>query len=236
MLVVSGLHWEGFPTKTELIDLGRPNIICDLPDYPFQNVGAGAVGYINAKGPTICGGTTRKRFATNECLILSSDHQWESLTNMTTSRKYPSVTQIGIEEVLIIGGEEDTGANLRSTEIVNSYGSEASEDLPFSILYHCTLKINRTTALITGGRPNRQFSSDATWFVDLFSFKISQGPRLQIGRESHGCTALNLGGKSYAAISGGSQWTGGLYNYRHLDTTEILDLQANNATWKPGKY
>ena len=97
------------------------------------------------------------------------------------------------------------------------------------------MKINATTALITGGIQDGQDNSNATWLMDLFTFKISPGPRLQTGREGHGCTTLNLGGKNYGIITGGVQYEP---NRRYLDTTEILDLQdlqANNAIWKPGK-
>ena len=76
MLVVSGFPW-GSSIKTELIDIGRPNIICDLPDFPIQ-VGA-AVGFNSAKGPTICGGRKSDWSITNECFTLNYDHQWESL-------------------------------------------------------------------------------------------------------------------------------------------------------------
>ena len=235
MLVVSGYQGilYGFANKTELIDLGRPNIICDLPDFPIQV--AGAVGFNSAKGPTICGGRKSDKTITNECFTLNYDHQWESLTKMTTTRAYASVTQIDSDAVLIIGGYVEAWTDFRFTEIVSFSGSEASEDLPFTIAYHCTLKINDTTALITGGEQDGQYNSAATWFMDLFTFKISPGPRLQSGRQYHGCTTLNLGGKNYGIITGGLQFEP---NYRSLDTTEILDLQdlqANNAIWKPGK-
>ena len=236
MLVVSG-YPRSSSIKTELIDIGRPNINCDLPDFPIQVFGA--VGFNSTKGPTICGGYKSDLSVTNECFTLNYDHQWESLTKMTTKRGATSVTQINSDEVLIIAGynettESDDFVILRSTEIFSFSGSEASKDLPFTIAGHCTLKINNTTALITGGEQDGQYNSAATWFMDLFTFKISPGPRLQTGREAHGCTTLNLGGKNYGIITGGIQWK----PRRYLDTTEILDLQdlqANNAIWKPGK-
>ena len=235
MLVVSGEIFT-YGQKTELIDLGRPNIVCDLPDLPI--LVSGAVGFNNDNGPTICGGRTYDTGVTDDCYNLNSAHQWESWTSMTTTtRAYASVTQIERDEVLVIGGFDNAATDLKSTEIISSSGSEALDDLPFTIFAHCTLKINDTTALICGGRQNVvQDTSDATWFMDLFTFKISPGPKLQTGREHHGCATLYLGGKNYGIVTGGFQFTP---DRKFLDTTEILyledDLQAKDAIWKPGK-
>ena len=233
MLVVSGFPWES-GQKVELIDLGRPNIICDIPDFPIQVTGA--VGFNSINGPTICGGRKSDGTVTNECNNLNSDHQWESLTNMTTRRARASVTQTNSDKVLFIGGlNEETKTELKSIEILGSSGSYASEDLQFTIAYHCTLKINATTALICGGVQDGHIDSDATWFLNLFTFKISPGPKLQTGRQYHGCANLNLGGKNYGIIAGGWQFKP---NQKFFDTTEILDLQdlqAYNAIWKSGK-
>ena len=229
MLVVTGYPLES-GQKTELIDLGRPNISCDLPDFPTQVIAA--VGFNNVNGPTICGGIKLGGGTVKDCYNLNSDHQWESLTNLTISRRGASVTQIESDEVLVIGGRHEARTDLNSTEIVGSSGSEASEDLPFTIRDHCTLKINATTALICGGRQDGQWGSDATWFMDLSTLKISPGPRLQTRRLYHSCATLNLGGKNYGIITGGAQFKP---DFKLLDSTEILDLQDNNAMWKPGK-
>ena len=230
MLVVTGGPWKS-GQKTELIDLGSPNINCDLPDFPIQV--DGAVGFNSVNGQTICGGRTSDGM--NECFNLNSDHQWESLTSMTTTRLFASVTQIDSDEVLITGGIDEAATDLKSTEIISSSGSEASEDLTFTIWGHCTQKINETTALICGGTQNGQDNSDATWFMDLITFKIQEGPRLQTGRLGHGCATLNLDDKNYVIITGGAQRKP---EYKVLDTTEILDLQdlqTKNPIWKPGK-
>ena len=104
MLVVSGYPYDS-GKKTELIDLGKPNINCDLPDFPIQVTGA--VGFNNVNGPTICGGRKSDRTVTNACFNLNSDHQWESLTNLTIPRAGASVTQFDSDEVLIIGGFDE---------------------------------------------------------------------------------------------------------------------------------
>ena len=236
MLVVTGLPWES-GQKTELIDLAKPNINCDLPDFPIQVFSA--LGFNNVNGPTICGGFTPGGILTKECYNLNSDLSWERLTKMTTTRARASVTQIDSDEVLIMGGFDEVlmkWTDLKSTEIVSFSRSEASEDLPFTIYAHCTLKINETTALLCGGIQDGKWGSKATWFLDLFTFEISPGPKLQTGRYVHCCTTLHLGGKNYGIITGGALYD---LDFKVLDTTEILDLQdlqaSNNAFWKPGK-
>ena len=235
MLVVSGQ--PSAARKTELMDLAKPNINCALPDFPIDL--SGAVGFNSAEGPMVCGGDQAdpKGIFTNindGCFLLNNNQEWKPLISMTTPRSYAAAVQIDYDNILIFGGFHVVGQGIRirnsvyakvhslnSIEIMDSNGSEAFGKLPFTIAAHCIIRINATSALITGGRQNGSIS-DATWIIDIDTLNITSGPKLQNKRGGHGCATLKLGIKKYGIVSGG------LGPEYHLDTTEFIDLQTRS--------
>ena len=180
-LVVTGLSsgsGYNYVRKTELIDLTRPDNNCDLPDYPKELYGA--ISFKSAQGPVVCGGFNYPN-AFKECFILTSSHEWESWANMTTIRRFASVVPGDDKWNLIIGGFTRWASATNSVEAFSQSGSEGQVvELLFSISRHCVIKINDNTALIIGGYQNGQDNSAKTWFFDLDTFGVSQGPRLQV--------------------------------------------------------
>ena len=79
--------------KTELWP-GSNN--CPLPNLEVR----GAVGFLTAQGPTVCGGYG----GGNKC-FLYKEHQWVPWTNMGTARAGASALQRHVwHDALIIGG------------------------------------------------------------------------------------------------------------------------------------
>merc|ERR1711860_459670 len=188
---------------------------CDLPDFPIEI--EGAVGFNTAKGPVICGGVRE-----NRCLLLKQ-HQWMPFSNMTTARKFASATEVNNDQAIIIGGYDENGNDLRSTEVISSTGSEEGKDFPVTIERHCSFKINSTHALVTGGYQDESRSA-STWFVDLTTTTVTPGPEMTSKRNSHGCSTLQLGRKTFGVVAGG---------YLE-DSTEWIDLKEDSATWTEG--
>ena len=242
MLVVSGKPYST-AKKTELINLSTPNTNCVLPDFPIEV--QGAVGFTSGQWPLVCGGQNgADDFISKECFALTgfnSNHEWESWSSMTVRRSYAVTINTAFDQTLIIGGKYHLTDSkcaamesfesfkkcsllvhtLKSIEVINSNESRVSVDLPFTLLGHCIAKINDSTALISGARQNGKLSSE-TWFLDLYSLRISNGPTLHHIRGGHGCATLNLRGRAYGIFSGG------YYYPSTIDTTEFIDLQ----TWK----
>ena len=212
--VVGGL---GAKSKTELWP-GSKNQ-CDLPDFPFKTWGA--VGFNTVKGPVICGG-----LGENQCLILKQ-HQWMPFHNMTTARRLASATEVNNDQTLIIGGIDDYWSELKTTELISSSGSVKGKDFPTTIAFHCTIKINSTHALVTGGFQDKSISA-STWFVDLTTTTFTPGPKMTSTRNIHGCSTLQLGRETFGVV------TGGLDNPNVLDSTEWIDLEEESPTWTEG--
>ena len=61
------------------------------------------------------------------------------------------------------------------------------------------------------------------------SFKIREGPRLNVGRRAFGCAKMYINGKLIIVVAGGMKSMRHVY----LDSVEILD-PSTNAGWTPG--
>ena len=154
-MVVTGYDWVGNnENKTELWP--RPDSQCVLPDFPIKVMNA--VGFWTAQGPTVCGGNG----GGNKCFFYK-EHQWMPWTNMGTAREFASVIQINSNQALIIGGQDEYGSPLKSTELISSSGSEEGKDFPVRIDGHCSFPFNATHGIVTGGNQDDFYDSDNTW-------------------------------------------------------------------------
>merc|ERR1712137_1026934 len=212
ILVVTGYVGNGgYTKKTEVWP--KPESQCALPDFPLEV--AGGVEFWTAQGPMVCGG----RRGVNKC-FLYKNHQWMPSTTMQTPRRYASAVQIDPNQAIIIGGYDENGNDLKSTEVKTSTGSEEGKDFPVTISNHCSFKINSTHALVTGGFQDGSISA-STWFVDLTKTRFTPGPKMTSKRTSHGCSTLQLGRKTFGVVAGG---------YGPLDSTEWIDLKEDSPT------
>ena len=187
---------------------------CTLPNFPLP--GGGAFGFWTAQGPTVCG----IRYDI-KCFFFK-EHQWMPWTNMGTARYLASAIQINPNQALIIGGVDDHGNLLKTTELISSSGSEEKNEFPVTIYGHCSFAINATHALVTGGRVGRRHLPSAnTWFVDLTTATVTPGPTMETSRVGHGCSIFKNGTQSYGVVTGG---TNGTPNTPNLIYTELLNL------------
>ena len=217
ILVVTGYRYGGYTKKTEVWP--KPESQCTLPDFPLGV--EGAVGFWFEQGPMVCGGDGGE----NKC-FLYKNHQWMPSTTMRTPRRYASAVQIDPNQAIIIGGYDENGNDLKSTEVKTSTGSEEGKEFPVTIYAHCSFKINSTHALVTGGVQDGSKSA-STWFVDLTTTRFTPGPKMTSARGGHGCATLQLGRKNFGVVAGGI-----LSNY--LDSTEWIDLKEDSPTWTEG--
>jgi len=203
----------------------KPDSQCALHDFPidFPNE-RGAVGFWTAQGPTVCGGIG----GGTKCFFYSKEHQWMPWTNMGTARREASAIQINPNQALIIGGKDENGNALKTTELISFSGSEEGNKFPVRIHNHCSFPLNATHGIVTGGIQDGPYPSGYTWYVDLTTTRVTPGPTMKTGRRSHGCSVFQHGTKSYGIVSGG-RYSDGL-----LDSTEIIELDQESPTWTEG--
>ena len=212
----------GWEKKTEL--WSRPESQCPLPNFPRKV--SWAVGFWTTQGPTVCGGFAEWEKCSKKC-FLYKHHQWNPWTNMRVARSSASAIQINSNQALIIGGRDENGNSLKTTELISSSGSEEMTDFPVKIWVHCSFKINATHGIVTGGYQDGSRSAK-TWYVDLTTTRVTPGPTMKTGRSNHGCSVFQHGTKSYGIISGG--WDG----YDRLDSTEMINLDQESPSWTEG--
>ena len=150
-------------------------------------------------------------------------------TNMGTARGLASALQINPNQALIIGGKDENGNKLKTTELISSSGSEEGKDFPVRIVNHCSFPFNSTHAIVTAGAQDGSISAN-TWFVDLTTTTFTPGPAMKTGREMHGCAILQNGTKSFGIVSGGYNY----YSGGELDSTEMIDLDQESPEWIEG--
>ena len=196
---------------------------CTLGDFPLEV--SAAVGFWTAQGPTVCGGREEKSI--NKC-FLYKEHQWMPWTNMGTARTRASAIQINPNQALIIGGRDEYGYDLKTTELISSSGSEEGKDFPVTIYDHCSFPINASHAIVTGGIQDGSRSA-STWYMDLTTTRATPGPTTKTGRNWHGCSIFQDGTKSYGIVSGG------IDNSGRLDSTEMINLDQESPAWTEGR-
>ena len=199
---------------------------CNLQNFPMTV--SGAVVFKTSQGPVICGGQkyvpNYGNKVENRCWIHKEDIQWIPNPPMKIKREHASAIEVNNDQTLIIGGIDEKGFNLKSTELYSSSGSETGKDFPLEIRYHCSFKINATHAMVTGGFQEWEVSG-STWFVDLTTTTFTPGPTMKTKRYRHGCATFQYGGKIFGIVSGGYTEGNGL-----LDSTEIIDFEES-PTW-----
>lgn len=185
--------------KTEVIDPRSDDVTCQaLEDYPLSVAGAtGAL--IDEQFPLICGGYSGS--ARDECYVIGTS---SVQATMLYTRYYASNVAINSTHLLIMGGYGNSG-RLKTTEVVSiGQKSVAGPDLPHDLSYHCSQKINDTTAILIGGYSSSTSYEREVWFLDLISYKWTAGPSLKNGRRYHACSTFEDDyGNTFVIASGG---------------------------------
>ena len=93
----------------------------DQSAYLPLSKSSGAVVFNTASGPVICGGTyiqNRQWIVEDRCWIHRQDiQQWVPSPNMKIKREQASAIEVNNDQTLIIGGINEKGFTLRSTEL-----------------------------------------------------------------------------------------------------------------------
>ena len=133
--------------NVELFDERRK---CKIDNLPMDISDAAVVDNI------ICGGKieTPKLEVTNACIQLLRNGSWVFTHPMKERRYMFTMTKIG-SDIIAIGGINYGGKIkvLSTIEKLNSTGWYQLSDAPVPMARHCTMMINSTFLLITGGVP-----------------------------------------------------------------------------------
>ena len=225
VLVVAGWSNDN-NAPPEVIDLVNASNSCRLAKFPATLTWA--VGeYSSVDGTIICGGWNPDTYTDlADCYLMDANSsEFTNYTQLSTQRSFASSVMLQNGSLLVLGGRNEDFA-LKSTELVSESGVQASIDLPTPLYGHCTAKINDTMALIAGGFNGISLMS-STYFLDLVTLSITEGPPLSEARRRHGCTVFKHNGMWLVIVAGGS--------YPYLKTVELLNLDSDVLSWISGE-
>ena len=234
-LLVSKLLVATGGDEVLVIDLDNDSNSCTLPDFPTGL--ADAVGGFTGIGPLICSGY-HSGDSYGDCYGLQPNGEFAQINELTMKKPRSSASGIVTEDgQLIISGGWNPGfyANEHSdSEIVNVHDSiiENGFVLPKSLREHCSVRINDTTAMILGGYNGEFWAGDlsaqtSTYFVDLVTLQVTNGPDMTIARVSFGCAVFEHKQKKYVIAAG---LMSGAYCEDRCENSpdEVLDLETLN--------
>ena len=209
---------NGWPENqvVEIIDLKNPSSTCaNLPNFPIQTSNIAGAGIVKDNVPMIC-------TSYHGCYALKPK-KWTKAANLKINRGHASKGNVVLDGKLYISGGLFRGKAQKSSELVSTKESIFGPELPKNLFHHCTIKLNETTILITGGQTkiDKQsvFSND-TIFQNVITGKVSFGPQFNKKKIKHKCGKFSFEGKTYAlTTSSGTDM-------------EVLDLENPQDGWQ----
>jgi hypothetical protein len=105
---------------------------------------------------------------------------------MNSVRHSAAAAQLKDGKLLVTGGEDDSGSDVKSVEILTEEGWDSKlPSLPVTISYHCMVTINSTTVMVIGGWQNGY--SGKTFYFTFGEESWTAGPELKNKRRWHSC-------------------------------------------------
>ena len=220
--------------NTEIIDPEKSNFECNkVQPFPVFLYGAGG-GLINGRIPFVCGGFSHGDPWTKEqaCYQLTESGSWiqDETAVMNEARGYFTGSVV-LDNQLVLSGGSAINSWSKSIELVapNAKAKTISAQLPTGILWQCNVAWDSDTYMVIGGWSGR--SRSETYFINVKTNEVRDGPPLNIARHEFGCGELKVLGTSYIVVSGGSQKGD---NRGRLNSTEVLDKSNIAQGWQKG--
>ena len=221
----------GFPyddgRNTEIVDVVDSNFNCTFTEeFPIE-LAAATGGLMAGQTPFICGGEGKTY--SNECYQLTQAGSWakDQRATLTTGRSHAGFGSVVLNNNLVLTGGYN-GNVLTSIEMLspNTTAQTLSVQLPIGTRSHCQVPWDSEEFLVTGGYIGSYRVE--SYFINVKTNQRTNGPSLNTARSSHACGELEVNGKTYIIVTGGS-------NSAYLRSTEVLDKSNVGQGWQKGK-
>ena len=218
--------------NTEIVDLEDSNFSCTkVEPFPVKLLGATG-GLMKGQKPFICGGGAYINgdwTYSKDCYQLTEAGSWakDQTAKLNTARGWAGFGSVVIDNNLYLAGGYN-GNLLTSIEKLSpdATAQTLSVQLPTGFHSHCQVPWDSETFFIIGGWGDSR--RDETYFIDVKTNQLTNGPSLNTARNNHACGELQVKGKSYIIVTGG-------YNDGFLRSTEVLDKNNFGQGWQKGK-
>ena len=219
-MITTGKNADGYQRTSEMIDLAiKSDSSCkNWADFP-KDV-AGATGGVIKETVVICGGgniNIGEFEAFDECYSLNGKVA-KLITHMSAKRAFAASLVISGASLWITGGLNTDTNTLATSEYITLEGSIPGPDMPIPIYVHALVAINKTVAMLIGGRTTGLVTIPTVYYFDHEGKNWSQGPDLIQARREHaaGLVTDETTYDEFVIV------TGGECNGIMLDSTEIL--------------
>ena len=211
--ILLAASWSGF--KTEIIDFKNPSFTCSkLNQFPKQT--AGAVGGMVGDTPFVCGGYTSSHGHTTTCYVLQENGEWKQSSNSLSTVRFHAGYTVMKNQLVVVGGSGGSGQRtievLSPTTKSRTLHVELPKDLSGTSGRYCVVPWDEDTFMVIG-------TSDKTYFIDMVTDKLSNGPKMHDMRYNHVCNEMTVNGETFIVVAGGK-------------TTEVLSKSSKNNYWK----
>ena len=209
--------------KLEVINMADHTYPCNpVLKFPME-MSHGTGGLINDKVPLICGGQ-------NEDGMLGNCYKLENRAFIETDPISPRAeigsSNVVIHESLWIGGGKNGNGISQSSQLMSMENrSKSYAPLNPGLTLQCTIQINETTIMVTGGKVDTNRCTKQTNFFNFETNLWTPGPPLIQARESHGCARFDFKGNMVLIIAGGGDCVS------FLDSVELLEMNFMNNGW-----
>ena len=115
----------------------------------------------------ICGGTI-ERSAQDMCFTFKRNGKWSNQINLTQKLSYTNAIESPDRDFeLFTAAGFDGGAAISFSQVYrDSKWMLADADLPVSVWLHCTIKLDETTVMVTGGAQGPIAFSNQTFMLN----------------------------------------------------------------------
>ena len=157
MVLIGGYGWRrgygggyrGFRgvSDIEAVSLGGDDINCDPTDLPYNVSGHASVYTPVLDGILTCGGEDEIWNALSKCILQRKGNESNHFPALNSKRYDLSLTSIS-DTIYAIGGF--LNENTMETINLNTDKQWKQEELPFSVKYHCSVRLGNKI-IVTGG-------------------------------------------------------------------------------------
>ena len=200
-----------------------PSFKCTKPkQFPenWYTADGGLVGQV----PFVCNGG---HYDTG-CYALQQSGSWQK-DPYATRRAGEVNTAIGsvvLHNKLVIAGGHN-GRNLATIKVASPNNRTTTLRVGLRVGTHaaCIVPWDANTFMVIGGYTNGGRTAN-TYFVDMNTNRLTNGPSLIRARYYHACNEIIVNGESFIIVAGG---------YGAFTSTEYLSKSSKGNRWKTGK-
>ena len=144
--MIIGGNGIGRPSDIEAVSIDEDDINCDPTDLPYKVSYHASVYSSVLEGIVTCGGSTRWKIL-SKCILQTKRNESNQFPSLISKRAGLSLTAIS-NKIFAIGGVPNE--NTMETINLNTDKQWKQEELPFSVKYHCSVRLGNKI-IVTGG-------------------------------------------------------------------------------------